>query len=103
MSESDGFDARVDVRIEGIVQGVGFRYWTRREAQRLGLSGWVANQSDGSVETVAEGPRDALEAFVARVSVGPPGASVEDVDIRWRHASGEFEGFAIRSGGHPGD
>ena len=99
-----GHDAeRVEARIEGLVQGVGFRYFVRREALRLGLSGWVANQPDGSVETSAEGPRGVLERFADALSVGPAGATVTHVDVRWGTATGAFDGFAVRSGSHPGD
>jgi acylphosphatase len=94
---------RVQARVTGIVQGVGFRYFARREATRLGLTGWVANQPDGSVEAAAEGPRAVLEQFVERMSTGPPGSSVADVDVSWGQAMGGFNGFAVRSGAHPGD
>lgn len=96
-------NARLDARLDGAVQGVGFRWFARREGLRLGLTGWVANQADGSVGVAAEGARAALEQFVERLSVGPPGASVRDVDLRWSGATGAFDGFAIRSGSHPGD
>lgn len=95
--------ARVQARVKGVVQGVGFRYFARREAVRLGLTGWVANQSDGSVEAAAEGPRAALAQFVERMSAGPPGSSVTDVDVWWGPATGGFTGFAVRSGAHSGD
>jgi len=87
----------------GRVQGVGFRAFARREALALGLAGWVANRSDGSVEAVAEGDRAELERFAERLSVGPPGASVRDVDLRWSPAAGGFDRFGVRSGAHSGD
>ncbi len=95
--------ARVGLRAQGRVQGVGFRYFVLREATRLSLSGWVANRPDGSVEVCAEGPAGDLAQFVDAVSVGPPGATVTDLDAQWTPASGDFAGFAIRSGAHPGD
>jgi acylphosphatase len=95
--------ARVDVRATGVVQGVGFRYFVRREALRLGLGGWVANRADGSVELSAEGAIGVLEGFVERISKGPPGARVTELDVRWTAATGEFNGFGVRSGSHPGD
>lgn len=95
--------ARVGLRVQGAVQGVGFRYFVLREASRLGLSGWVANRPDGSVEACAEGPAGELQTFVHVVSVGPPGATVTDLDIRWAAAAGDFAGFVIRGGAHPGD
>ena len=95
--------ARLRVRAQGVVQGVGFRYFVRREALRLGLSGWVANRSDGSVEACAEGPANALERLAEALSVGPPGASVTDLEVQWGSAMGDVAGFVIRSGSHSGD
>ena len=95
--------ARVVIRLAGMVQGVGFRYFARREAMGLNVTGWVANLPDGSVEVVGEGDRPGLEHFVERLSVGPPGGHVTDVELRWEPATGEFPGFGIRSGSHPGD
>lgn len=95
--------ARVDVRVGGVVQGVGFRYFVRREALRLALTGWVANGADGSLALSAEGPVDALEHLVERVSHGPPGARVTEIDVRWTASTGEFNAFGVRSGSHSGD
>lgn len=70
-------------RVSGRVQGVGFRWYVRQRADRLGLHGTVRNVPDGSVEVVAEGPHDALEELVRRLANGPPAsavASVEEVD-----------------------
>jgi acylphosphatase len=94
---------RLDATVIGRVQGVGFRYFARREAEALGLDGWVANESNGSVRCVAEGPRDLLEAFLARLRDGPPGAFVERVVDAWMPASGTLGSFGVRSGGHLGD
>lgn len=65
--------------ISGRVQGVGFRYSLQREAERLGLAGWVRNRSDGSVEALAQGAPDALEALTAWARRGPPAARVAEV------------------------
>lgn len=67
------------LRVAGVVQGVGFRAWTVRQARRLGLSGWVRNRADGSVEILAAGAAEALEAFCALCHRGPPGARVDSV------------------------
>ncbi len=64
------------VRVRGRVQGVGFRWFVREAARGLGLSGWVRNDPDGSVEVAAEGPDDAIRALRERLLEGPPGASV---------------------------
>ena len=70
------------MRVTGRVQGVSFRYYTREEAARLGVAGWVGNQPDGSVELYAEGPADDVDALVAWCQDGPPLARVRDVAVR---------------------
>jgi acylphosphatase len=67
------------VRITGRVQGVCFRVWTRDEAERLGLTGWVRNESDGSVTALIAGPDAAIDTMLGRFWKGPPGASVASV------------------------
>jgi len=81
MSTDSGSGAPIRVRlvVRGRVQGVGFRYATVTEARRLGLSGWTRNAPDGSVEIVAEGRADAVQALVAWCHQGPPGARVASV------------------------
>jgi acylphosphatase len=87
---------RLEATIYGRVQGVSFRYYTRREAQKLGLSGWVANQPDGAVRVVAEGDDTALQQFVAYLHQGPAMAHVTQVDMVWAEATQEFSQFSIR-------
>ena len=70
------------VRITGRVQGVFFRSWTRDQARELGVSGWVRNVSDGSVEAHLEGAPDSVEQMIERMRSGPPSARVEDLKIR---------------------
>jgi len=95
--------ARVEFTVIGVVQGVGFRYFAWREASGLGLTGWVENTSDGSVHGVAEGPNSALDAFLGRLSEGPPAALVRDVRVVRSTATGSLGPFGVRSGGHRGD
>ena len=66
--------------IRGRVQGVGYRAWCLRMARKLGLSGWVRNLADGSVEALARGPASAVETLVAACQIGPPSARVTAVD-----------------------
>lgn len=66
-------------RIRGRVQGVGFRYWTQDEARRLGLSGWVRNEPDGSVKALIAGREDAVATMLEKLREGPPGATVTEV------------------------
>ena len=94
---------RLEAIVHGRVQGVGFRVFVRRTARKLGLTGWVANESGGRVRCVAEGFRDDLEALVQALSDGPPGAWVERVDASWQPPTGEFAAFDVRSGWHGGD
>lgn len=75
----------VEARITGRVQGVWFRAWTRDEALRLGLSGWVRNEPDGSVRALFAGPRQHVEAMLARCREGPPMARVEAVQTTPAH------------------
>ena len=89
-------EKRVRLRIAGTVQGVFFRVHTREEATRLGLSGWVRNRADGTVEAVAEGPEAALRKLVAWCHIGSPGAEVTGVDDTWEIPTGQCEGFQIR-------
>ena len=72
--------AGLHVRISGRVQGVGFRWFVREEARRLGVSGWVTNLDNGHVEVAAAGERASLDRLLAALRVGPPGSRVEAVD-----------------------
>ena len=67
------------VRLTGVVQGVGFRWFVREKARRLGLSGWVRNLADGSVEVVAAGEPGQIDLLMAELRQGPPGAIVERI------------------------
>jgi acylphosphatase len=78
---SDGYEA-VLVRITGKVQGVSFRVWTRDEAARLGLTGWVRNEADGSVVALISGADTAISTMTERFRRGPSGASVSRVETQ---------------------
>ena len=73
-------EERSGFRVTGLVQGVGFRWWTRRKAVELGLRGTVINLNDGSVEVHAAGPPEAVAAFARLLDQGPPGAGVQSVE-----------------------
>lgn len=66
--------------IRGRVQGVGYRWWARGEARRLGLSGWVRNRPDGSVELLAIGPGGAIDALAQTCRMGPDAAHVASIE-----------------------
>lgn len=87
---------RVHVTVHGRVQGVGFRAFTASAASRHGLTGWVRNRIQGTVEAVAEGPRGQLELFLRDLRTGPGPSHVEDLQIEWLAASGEFSDFKVR-------
>ena len=87
---------RVELRIEGRVQGVFYRAGAQQQARALGLLGWVRNTSDGAVEAVAEGPRQQVEQFVAWCRQGPVGSRVDDVIAQWSPARAEFSDFEVR-------
>lgn len=95
--------ARVDASVRGRVQGVGYRWFAVEAARRLGVRGWVANEADGSVRCVAEGPRPALDALLLELARGPVMAEVDRVIPRWGPGTGTLASFEIRSGGHAGD
>jgi len=82
--------------IAGRVQGVGFRWFTWDAATQEGLTGFVRNMPDGSVEAVVEGDRDALDRFEWRVSSGPRGARVDHVNRETGPASGRYKDFSIK-------
>jgi acylphosphatase len=88
-------DVRAHVVVKGHVQGVFFRGETHDRARALGVGGWVANRSDGTVEAVFEGPRDRVETLIRWCSRGPAGAHVEDVEVSWEEPRGE-RGFVVR-------
>ncbi|MCS7224135.1 MAG: acylphosphatase [Armatimonadetes bacterium] len=88
---------RVRVLINGIVQGVGFRYFVIRKARSLGgITGFVRNLRSGGVEVVAEGSPEALEKLIQALHQGPPGAVVESVAVEWGEPTGSFRDFELR-------
>lgn len=89
-------ESRLHVLVHGRVQGVSFRYYTQRRALELGVSGWVRNEWDGSVQVVAEGPRSALAELLAFLSVGPRGAVVSRLEPKWLPPTGGFSRFEVR-------
>jgi acylphosphatase len=86
---------RVQLHITGLVQGVCYRASARDRAIDLGLTGWVKNNLDGSVEALAEGPIAAVEQFIDWCRRGPPDAEVADVTTARGAATGEYGRFII--------
>jgi acylphosphatase len=87
---------RARVYVAGKVQGVFFRWYTRDEAVRLGVKGWVRNLPDGRVEAVFEGEKEAVEHMIEFCKRGPPAAEVENVEVRWEAPTGEYKSFKIK-------
>jgi acylphosphatase len=87
-------DAR-RVQLRGRVQGVFFRAWASDEARTLGVTGWIRNCADGSVEAQIEGDPDALDELVDLMREGPPGARVDDVEVDAADPEG-LGGFDVR-------
>jgi acylphosphatase len=100
MSDARDPEARLTAWVHGYVQGVGFRWWTRCRALEQGLTGYAANQADGRVLVVAQGPRSAGEKLLELLEGGPawpaqPGR-VDKVVHEWSRPNGQFEGFVER-------
>jgi acylphosphatase len=87
--------SRLHARVRGMVQGVGFRMFVVDQAQRLGIAGWVRNCWDDTVEVTAEGDPFSLEALVEALHHGPRMAVVDQVEVEWLDATGEFKQFWI--------
>ena len=81
--------------ITGRVQGVFYRAWTREQAERLGVAGWVRNCPDGHVEAHVEGDQAAVEQMIERLRDGPPAANVENLRV-WDADTFDFDGFEVR-------
>lgn len=87
---------RVKLIVRGQVQGVGFRYFTKRTAQALALTGWVRNCADGSVEAVLEGTEASVNAALEDLRRGPAGGHVGELCCEQQAYRGEFDGFEVR-------
>jgi len=97
MSESGWQVYTYDVHVRGYVQGVGYRAYVYREANRLGVSGWVRNEPDGSVRCLLQHSRtEALEAMVTKLQQGPAMAAVEGCDVVPLSTEERFVGMEIR-------
>lgn len=84
-----------NITITGFVQGVGYRWYTMGHARSCGLTGWVRNLRNGSVEVWAEGPEDDLDVFEALLKKGPPGSVVRDLKSTPAAATGRHTGFNV--------
>lgn len=87
---------RINLKIYGLVQGVGFRYWAQKEAKKSGFIGYVENLEDGAVGIVAEGEEKDLKNFINWCYNGVGTAQVSRIDQSWLEATGEFSDFKVR-------
>jgi acylphosphatase len=87
---------RAHVFIDGRVQGVFYRAFTRELAHNLGLNGWVRNLRDGRVEAVFEGDKKMIEQAIKECYVGPPGARVSHIEVDWEQYVGDQKDFDVR-------
>lgn len=88
--------AAASLKITGRVQGVWFRGSTQQQAALLGLSGWVRNMPDGSVEAYVEGEKEIIETFIQWCHRGPTMARVENVEVEWTKPGDDLDGFSMR-------
>jgi acylphosphatase len=89
-------ESGVHIIVEGLVQGVGFRWFIARNAHQLGISGYARNLYDGNVEIEAEGERSLLEALISQAKVGPRSAHVRNLRIEWKAPTHTFKHFEIK-------
>jgi acylphosphatase len=87
---------RAEILVNGLVQGVGFRYFVYREALKLGLVGFTKNLFTGEVLTIAEGEKSLVEELYRKIKVGPSHASVKNCNVDWLEPKNEFNIFEIR-------
>ncbi len=87
---------RAEIIAEGLVQGVGFRYFITRNAESLGLKGYVKNLFSGEVQTVIEGEKSKIEDLHNKIKSGPSHSQVSNTKIVWRENKDEFNQFEVR-------
>jgi acylphosphatase len=89
-------EKRAEILVNGLVQGVGFRYFVLHEAQNLGLRGYVKNLYTGEVLTEVEGDKSLIEELFKKIKIGPSHASVKNAHIEWDGSKNEFTHFEVR-------
>jgi acylphosphatase len=90
-------NVRAEITVNGLVQGVGFRYFVLRQAQNLGVKGYVKNLYTGEVLTVAEGDRSLVEELIKQIKSGPSHAYVKNCRVDWSESIDEFKTFEVRA------
>ena len=87
---------QVDLKIYGMVQGIGYRYMSQKEAKKRGFTGYVTNMDDGNVEIIVQGPEEDLKDFVRWCYNGVGPAMVQKIDQNWSEVTSSFSDFVIR-------
>lgn len=88
---------RANVIVSGTVQGVNFRWYAKRKALALGITGWVRNTPDGKVECEFQGSEENVDQMIEIIKSGPPSASVDDVQIKWFDEDPDLIFFQVRT------
>ena len=89
-------EVRAEIIVNGLVQGVGYRYFVVREAQKLGLKGFTQNLFTGEVLTVVEGEKVIVEEIIMKLKVGPMHAAVKSCKVDWQEPKNEFTDFEVK-------
>jgi acylphosphatase len=87
---------KAQIIVQGIVQGVSYRFFTVDMAKQYNIRGYCRNLSDGNVEVIAEGDEGMVNEFIKQLKIGPPAAHVTGIDVRWDNTDSEFDNFGIR-------
>lgn len=95
LNDYDVMNVAAKIIVSGRVQGVGFRWFVFKEAQRVKVAGQVCNLSDGTVEIELEGDKQAIEQLISRVQQGPAFSHVTDVQTTWQAYTGSYREFNI--------
>jgi acylphosphatase len=88
-------DSRIEICVQGRVQGVGFRYWARNKAAALGLTGSATNLPDGRVSIVAQGPREHCQQLLDALRGAEPPGAVTRIQQNWTDPQPEAAGFSV--------
>ena len=97
MDQENNQTVRAHIWVKGRVQGVGFRAHVEYQARKVGgLSGWVRNVGDDTVEAIAEGERDSVERLIQIMKDGPRASRVDEARVDWEEPTGEFDRFGVR-------
>lgn len=83
------------LRVTGLVQGVGYRYFCLSKARSLHLTGWVKNDYDGAVSLTVEGDRSAIESLIEELKIGPINSNVTDISVDWCEFAGSYSNFEV--------